>query len=161
MVDGFCVPVVGAVNFSRNTVWWHRRACCTYSRFPAKKVCMNEPRQNLLVIRVAAVGWLLGWFIKIPFYAPYLLDLTQRYPLEHPLFPVFFEHPAVAQFGYFLPLIFFPALLSSNPAVYQGMVVAMGACSLILLGDDRLCDISSTRTRWGCLPRAVNGYEMS
>ena len=113
---------------------------------------MNEPRQNLRVIRVVAVGWLLGWFIKIPFYAPYLLDLTQRYPLEHPLFPVFFEHPAVSQFGYFLPLIFFPALLSSNPAVYRGMAVAMGACSLILLGHINTCnDATFVTSFWTAL----------
>lgn len=69
-----------------------------------------EAKKNL-AFRLATLFWLAGWFFKIPFLIPFLGKICFEVPLNHPLFPSFFENPLVSWGAYLLPIFGFLAVI--------------------------------------------------
>ena len=61
--------------------------------------------KNFFVLRFVMSGWLIGFYIKLIFYGPYLWRIVPEYPMRYNHFPEFLMNASVAQIFYLLPLI--------------------------------------------------------
>lgn len=106
------------------------------------------------IARIVILFWLVGWYIKLGFYGPYLLDTARQFPVRHPMFPAFFQDPAVANTFYFLPLIIVPMLfLRRSRQIYLRIsAFLMVLCPLVLnLHIDTCNDATFVTSFWAGL----------
>ena len=104
---------------------------------------------NYRVIQYAMLFWLLGWFIKISFFADYLAVYIFAIPIRHDLFPTFFVNPYVAVFFYYLPTLAFPAILlpTRNRLIFSNLIFL--GCSLVLMNHiDTYNDATFVTSFW-------------
>lgn len=93
---------------------------------------MDRKRFNFFILRVVTAFWLLGWFIKLEFFNPYLTGHIVRYQIVHELFPPFFLNSFVAQIAYFLPFVIFILIFFLKRIIFKFISIVMVACSLLL-----------------------------
>jgi hypothetical protein len=88
---------------------------------------------GLRLLRVGALGWLVGWYALLPLLAPLYLVHAQRMPLEYPAFPGLFTTPRIAAFCYLAPLGTLGALW--RPSVIGRRLVALlfVGCAVVML----------------------------
>lgn len=93
---------------------------------------MTASRLCYVVIRLVIAGWLLGWYIKLEFYWPYLTRENFLYPLHHPLFPSFCQSPAVALGAYLLPLYAGVGLWTRQKEILLAVSIVMTLSATVL-----------------------------
>ncbi|MCC6758547.1 MAG: hypothetical protein IT395_02835 [Candidatus Omnitrophica bacterium] len=97
------------------------------------KAKINSPLEEYhRIARIVMMFWLAGWYIKISFYAPYLLNTTRDFPILHPMFPSFFQAPNVADLFYFLPVAIVPLVFFRRESYLKVAAVLMVVCSAVL-----------------------------
>ncbi len=94
---------------------------------------------NLLVFRLAAIGWLIGWYAKA---GRFLTELpnTELPGIDHPLFPSVFENPGVALIAYLLPILALWLLSVRRPGMLLGAAGVLLVASLVLMLHISTCN---------------------
>ncbi len=66
---------------------------------------MNEPRRNVLVFRVVAAMWLVGWYWKAWYIGEYFLSEIWSYRVHYAGLPSVLVHPAVVTVAWLAPAL--------------------------------------------------------
>jgi hypothetical protein len=104
------------------------------------------------IARIVVLFWLAGWYIKLGFYGPYLLETTRQFPVLHPMFPAFFQNADVANLFYFLPAFLVPFLFFRRDIYLRISAVVMVVCAAVLNLHINTCnDATFVTSFWSAL----------
>jgi hypothetical protein len=93
---------------------------------------VTYPARSVLAIRIALAGWLVGWFWKAHFYAPFLLREGFVHPLDHDGLPAALQAPFLAAAAWAAPALAVIAILAPRPALVRAAAALLAACALVL-----------------------------
>lgn len=88
---------------------------------------------NVRVFRIVVSAWLIGWFWKAGYFAPYFLDEIWTYPIRYDGLPVVFVHPAAVSVVWLAPslalvALAMPRMWTMRAASWLLTASALGAC---------------------------------
>jgi hypothetical protein len=89
--------------------------------------------KNVSALRLIMWFWLVGWFLKIGFLAPYLLSDIVHYPIVNTFFPEILQSSLIAQVAYFFPAFIILGMVFRRMFSYELATKIMTVCSLILM----------------------------
>lgn len=87
--------------------------------------------RNVLVFRIVAVAWLVGWFWKAPTYAGYYLSEIWTYRIHYAGLPGVLVHPAVVTVAWLAPFAALGAVLVPRPRVVRAAAIGMTICAFV------------------------------
>ncbi len=104
---------------------------------------------NKRIIGIVMVFWLIGWFVRTPYFLTYLFGNVLRYPVTLDFFPAFFQSGEVAVILFFLPLLVVPSLLRPGQgSLLVAAVVLTVAAALSALHIDTYNDATNVTCFW-------------
>jgi len=111
-----------------------------------------DSKTNFKVARVVILFWMMGWFIKILFFGPYLLETAMVYPLRVSFFPSFFSDHRISAVFYFLPVCVLAVFFVERKPVFISSAALMLVCAAVMnLHVNTHNDATFVTTFWAAL----------
>jgi len=93
---------------------------------------MEQENIHYKIARIVIFFWLLGWYCKILFYGPYLLENIYLYPVTNEFFPKLFLNPHLSVGAYFLPLTALSVFFSNHKKTFQCASFMLVVCAAVM-----------------------------